>query len=114
MPDDPLSPFLETRPEGLYAPAFEAFLDPHEPVPRAILSHAHSDHAIAGLREVWATPDTIALHRRRHPEWNGTARELPTGESFERGPTRLTFFPAGHILGSVQIYIEERGRSLLY
>jgi DNA ligase 1 len=113
MPD-PLTPFLELRPEGLYAPAFDAFVDPHEPVPRAILSHAHSDHAIAGLGEVWATPETIALYRRRHPEWSGTARELLTGETFERGGTRLTLFPAGHILGSAQVYLEGGGRSLLY
>jgi Cft2 family RNA processing exonuclease len=111
---DPLSPFFEARPEGLYAPAFDAFVDPHEPVPRAILSHAHSDHAIAGLGEVWATPETIALYRRRHPEWSGTARDLFTGERFERGSTRLTLFPAGHILGSAQVYLEEGGRSLLY
>ena len=111
---DPLSPFFETRSEGLYAPAFDAFVDPHEPVARAILSHAHSDHAIAGLGEVWATPQTIALYRRRHPEWSGTARELLTGETFERGSMRLTFFPAGHILGSAQVFLEEGGRSLLY
>src|SRR6202040_71651 len=101
MPD-PLSPFLESRPEGLYAPAFDAFVDPHEPVARAILSHAHADHAIGGLGEGWATPETIALYRRRHPEWDATARELLTGKTFERGATRLTFFPAGHILGSAQ------------
>jgi len=111
---DPLSPFLETHPEGLYAPAFDAFVDPHAPVPRAILSHAHSDHAIAGLGEVWATPQTIALYRRRHPEWNGTARELLIGQTFERDSSRLTLFPAGHILGSAQVFLEQNGRSLLY
>jgi Cft2 family RNA processing exonuclease len=113
MPD-PLSPFLQIRPEGLYAPAFDAYVDPHEPVPRAILSHAHSDHAIAGLGDVWATPETIALYRRRHPEWSGTARELLFGETVEGGATRLSVFPAGHILGSAQIFLEEGGRSLLY
>jgi Cft2 family RNA processing exonuclease len=111
---DPLSPFLEIRREGLHAPAFDAYVDPHEPVARAILSHAHADHAIAGLGEVWATPETIALYRRRHPEWNGTARELLIGETFERGAARLSFFPAGHILGSAQVFLEEGGRSLLY
>jgi len=114
MPDDPLSPFLQTGPKGLYAPAFDAFVDPHEPVPRAILSHAHSDHAIAGLGEVWATPQTIALYRKRHPEWSGNPRELLPGETFERGSARLTLFPAGHILGSAQLLFQESGRSLLY
>ncbi len=109
-----LFPFLESRPEGLYAPAFRAFLDPPAAVDRAILSHAHSDHAVAGHTEIWATAETIALYRRRHPEWNGIARELAYGDTAEAGAARLTLFPAGHILGSAQIRFEEAGRSLLY
>jgi putative mRNA 3-end processing factor len=104
---DALAPFLEIRSEGLFAPAFDAFVDPHEPVARAILSHAHADQAIAGLGDVWATPETISLYRRRHPEWNGTARELLYGETVEAGATRLSIFPAGHILGSAQLFLEE-------
>jgi Cft2 family RNA processing exonuclease len=111
---DPLSPFLEIRPEGLYSPAFDAFLDPHEPVARAILSHAHSDHAVAGLQEVWATPETLAIYRRRHPEWTGIARAITPGDPVEAASTRLTLFPAGHILGSAQVFLEAAGRSLLY
>src|SRR6266542_4311565 len=109
-----LFPFLESRPEGLYAPPFRAFLDPPAAVERAILSHAHSDHAVAGHAEIWATPETIALYRRRHPEWVGVARSLAYGETAEAGAARLTLFPAGHILGSAQIRFEEAGRSLLY
>jgi Cft2 family RNA processing exonuclease len=111
---DPLSPFLEVRPRGLYAGAFDAYLDPREPAPRAILSHAHSDHAVAGHGEVWATPETLALYRRRHPEWNGVAGTLRFGEAAESGPFRLSLLPAGHILGSAQVFFEEGGRSLLY
>jgi Cft2 family RNA processing exonuclease len=109
-----LFPFLEFRPEGLYAPAFRAFLDPPAAVDRAIVSHAHSDHAVAGHGEIWATAETIALYRRRHPEWDGIARALAYGETAEAGAGRLTLFPAGHILGSAQIRFEEAGRSLLY
>ena len=104
---EPLSPFLQIRPEGLYAPAFDAFLDPPQPAARAILSHAHSDHAVAGHAEIWATPETIALYRRRHPEWEGTARALAYGEPAEAGAARLTLFPAGHVLGSAQVRFEE-------
>jgi Cft2 family RNA processing exonuclease len=111
---DPLSPFLEVRPEGLYAPAFDAYLDPHEPVARAILSHAHSDHAVAGLQDVWATPETIAFYRRRHPDWTGLARALTPGETVDGGTARFSLSPAGHILGSAQVLFEDGGRSLLY
>jgi DNA ligase-1 len=111
---DSLSLFLEVHPEGLYSPTFAAHLDPPQPVARAILSHAHSDHAVAGHTEIWATPETIALYRRRHPEWDGKARALAYGETAEEGTARLTLYPAGHILGSAQIRFEEGGRSLLY
>jgi DNA ligase 1 len=111
---DPLHPFLQIRSEGLYVPAFDAYLDPGGAAARAILSHGHSDHAVAGHAEIWATPETIALYRRRHPGWNGIARELAYGETTDAGAARLTLFPAGHILGSAQIRFEEGGRSLLY
>ena len=44
----PFPGLLEPRPEGLYAPAFQAWIDPAVPVTRALLSHAHADHAVAG------------------------------------------------------------------
>src|SRR5262249_27056369 len=100
-----LAPFLERRPEGLFVPAFEAFLDPPAPSPRAILSHAHADHAVPGHGEIWATAETIAIYRRRNPEWNGGARALPYGEEVsERGLT-LRLHSAGHVLGSAQVWL---------
>lgn len=105
---------LESRPEGLYSSAFEATVDPIAPVPRAILTHAHSDHAIEGLSEIWATPETLAIHRRRHPEWNGAGREMRYGEEVVRDGARLRLVPAGHILGSAQVWLGLDGDSLLY
>ena len=113
-PENPLAPFLEARREGLHAPAFDAFLDPHAPAARAILSHAHADHAVAGHGEIWATPQTLALYRRRHPEWAGTAREFAYGEGTEGEGAALRFHSAGHVLGSAQIRFEGDGGSLLY
>ena len=100
---------LESRPECLYSSAFEATVDPIAPVPRAILTHAHSDHAIEGLSEIWATPETLAIHRRRHPEWNGVGRELRYGEEVVRDGARLRLVPAGHILGSAQVWLSLEG-----
>ena len=112
--EDPLAPFLEVRPEGLYAPAFDALLDPHVPAPRAILSHAHADHAVAGHGEIWATPETRALYRRRHPEWIGTGRAFAYGEATSAKGATLAFHSAGHVLGSAQIRFESDAGSLLY
>jgi Cft2 family RNA processing exonuclease len=111
---DSLLPFLETRPEGLYAPAFAAHLDPHAAAGRAILSHAHADHAAPGHGEILATPETIAFYRRRNPDWNGTATPIAYGERFGESGTTLTLVPSGHILGAAQVLLEAGGRSLLY
>ncbi|MEP6993647.1 MAG: MBL fold metallo-hydrolase [Acidobacteriota bacterium] len=109
-----LEPLLASRPEGFYSPAFNAFLDPSAPVPRAILTHAHADHAIAGLGEIWSTPETAAIYRRRHPEWTGAAQEIPYGEERESSGTLLRLVPAGHILGSAQVFLRREGDTLLY
>jgi putative mRNA 3-end processing factor len=116
MSDSPdfLAPFLDVRPDGLHSAAFDALLDPHAPAARAIVSHAHADHAVAGHGEIWATPETLALYRRRHPEWSGTARVFAYGEGAESNGVALRFHSAGHVLGSAQLRFESGGRSLLY
>jgi DNA ligase-1 len=111
---DWLLPFLEHRSEGLYSPAFEAYLDPPVPVPRAILSHAHADHAVAGHGEIWGTPETIRIYRRRNPEWSGVAQEVPLGDHREGRGAILETFPSGHILGSAQWRFSNADSSLLY
>ena len=111
---EPLAPFLEVHPEGLFCPAFDAAVDPPVAARRAIVSHAHTDHAAPGHEEVWGTPETIAVYRRRNPEWNGEAREIGYGERLERNGVTVELYPAGHVLGSAQVYFEREGRSLLY
>ena len=109
-----LAPHLEPRPEGLYAPAFDAYLDPSIPVPRALLSHAHADHAVEGHGEIWATPETLAFYRRRHPEWVGGERKISLGETVEAGGGSLTLLSSGHILGAAQALFASEAGSLLY
>ncbi|MEP6769974.1 MAG: DNA ligase-associated DEXH box helicase [Acidobacteriota bacterium] len=108
------APHLEIRAEGLYAPAFDAWIDPHAPAPRAIVSHAHADHAAAGHGEVWATRETLGIYRRRNPDWIGEARPLAFGEPARGNGAELTLFPSGHILGSAQVRIEGAEGSVLY
>ncbi len=109
-----LSPLIESRPEGLYAPAFEAWIDPAAPVARAVLSHAHADHAVDGHGEIVATPGTAALYRLRYPDWKGVAREISSEETIEAHGTTLRLVPAGHVLGSAQIHLVSDADSLLY
>ncbi|MET0619807.1 MAG: MBL fold metallo-hydrolase [Thermoanaerobaculia bacterium] len=110
----PFPGLLEPRPEGLYAAAFEAWIDPAVPVPRALLSHAHADHAVDGHGEILATPETAAIYRLRHPDWTGAVRAMACGEPFEARGVTLRLVPAGHVLGSAQVHLASDGDSLLY
>ncbi|MDZ7302315.1 MAG: MBL fold metallo-hydrolase [candidate division KSB1 bacterium] len=75
------------------------------------VSHAHTDH-IRSHRRVFATPPTIEFMKRRLRNVHATAANF--NEPFEFDGYRLTFLPAGHILGSAQILAERGDRRLLY
>ncbi len=105
--------WLEVRPAGLYCRPGDFYVDPVEPVPRAVITHAHADHARGGHGWVMATPDTLAIMRLRYGEaFAGREIALDYQERFSiageggSGATRLTLVPAGHILGSAQIVAE--------
>jgi putative mRNA 3-end processing factor len=103
--------WLTVRPEGLYCVPGDFFIDPLRPVPRAVITHAHSDHARPGHGAVLATPQTIALMRTRMgPTLGGaTADTLAPGETLAINDTKIRLAPAGHVLGSAQIVIDHRG-----
>jgi putative mRNA 3-end processing factor len=91
--------------QGLYCPAGDFFVDPWEPVERAVITHAHGDHARPGSRAYLATPGTrTLLHRRLGPETQVQALEY--GERLRLGDVTVSLHPAGHVLGSAQVRIE--------
>jgi len=97
----------------LYVDPIKAFIDPHEPVERALITHAHGDHARSGHGSVLATPDTIGLMKLRYGEdgakkWQAVDYEKP----IHLGPVTVTFYPAGHILGSAQILLETKDQRI--
>ena len=61
----PLGSLLELTPQGLYCRAAGAWIDPWRPVPRALITHAHADHARPGCGEYWATGASEAILRQR-------------------------------------------------
>jgi putative mRNA 3-end processing factor len=103
--------WLCVRPEGLYCQPGDFFIDPLRPVPRAVITHAHSDHARPGHGAVLATAETLALMATRMgPALDGTATQpLPPGEILSLGDTEIRLAPAGHVLGSAQIVIDYEG-----
>ncbi len=94
---------------GLYCPEGDFFVDPWSPVPRAVVTHAHADHACRGCgRYLTSREGGPALRLRMDP---GAAIDtLGWGEPVELGGVRVSLHPAGHILGSAQVRVESRGR----
>jgi putative mRNA 3-end processing factor len=98
----------------LYIGSAKAYIDPRYPTDRAIITHAHGDHARAGHRHVLATHETIGLMKTRYgadaaQHWQGVAY----GEKTQIDGVTVTLYPAGHILGSAQVLLEghdEEGR----
>src|SRR5919204_561346 len=92
--------------QGLYCPEGAFHLDPFLPVERAVLTHAHGDHARPGSASYLCTPQTAALlHRRLEGAHIETLRY---GERRTIGGVTLSLHPAGHMLGSAQVRIEGR------
>ena len=102
--------WLTPLPAGLYCAPGDFFIDPVRPVPRAVITHAHSDHARPGHDAVLASPATLALMRARLGEGAGRSQQpLAWGERLAIGDTTIWLQPAGHVLGSAQVAIEHRG-----
>ncbi len=98
---------LHPTPAGLYCPVGDFYVDPSRPVPRALVTHGHSDHARPGHGAVWATRETLDVMAIRLGE--GFAETTQDGSAGEIGGVKVSFHPAGHILGSAQIRLEWRG-----
>lgn len=96
---------------NLYVPEIDAWIDPPEPKARAIITHGHADHARSGHGAVLATPDTVEIMKVRYGEdCAGRFEKLDFHEPLKINGATVTFFPAGHILGSAQVLVEAEGQ----
>lgn len=103
--------WLCVRPEGLYCRPGDFHIDPVVPVARAVITHAHADHARPGHGAVLATPETLAIMDVRFGAGRA-AREtqaLGPGETIRQNGVSLWLRPAGHVLGSAQVAMEWQG-----
>jgi putative mRNA 3-end processing factor len=101
---------LKPTPSGLCCERGGFHIDPTRPVERALITHGHSDHARAGHGAVLATRETLELMRLRYGDnFAGSTQAIRYGESMTLGGMRVTFHPAGHVLGSAQIAVEADG-----
>jgi putative mRNA 3-end processing factor len=88
---------------GLYCAAGDFHIDPWRPVARAIIPHAHSDHARSGSDVYVCHRDTATILRKRLGDV--TIETATYCETLTRNGVELSFHPAGHVLGSAQVRV---------
>jgi len=99
---------IESTVSGLYCAAGGFYVDPWMPVARAVITHAHSDHARPGSeRYLCAAPCVFPLRARLGPE--ASIEGVAYGAPVEMNGVRVSLHPAGHVLGSAQVRIESGG-----
>ena len=103
--------WLQTLPDGLYCEPGGFYIDPVRAVGRAVITHAHADHARPGHDAVLGTEPTLAIMRTRMGEEAAgrTQQALAYGERLRVGEVDVWLEPAGHVLGSAQVAMEYRG-----
>ncbi len=103
-------PLLTFTPKGIYCPQADAYIDPWQPVKRALITHAHADHSRWGMDHYLAHRDSIPIMKLRlgmHISVQGVAY----GEVLRMNGVEISFHPAGHIIGSAQIRLSYQGET---
>ena len=108
------STWMKICPEGLFCAPGQFFIDPVRPVDRAVITHAHADHARPGHRAVLASPETLVIMRARMGEgaWQ-ESQALAYGEKIICNGVTVWLQPAGHVLGSAQVAMEWQGSRIV-
>lgn len=99
---------IESTSRGLYCAAGDFYVDPWQPVERAVITHAHSDHARPGSASYLCSAPGLAVLRARLGS-EARIEPLEYGAAIDRNGVRVSLHPAGHVLGSAQVRIEARG-----
>ena len=97
-PDPAPRDLIVQRPEGLYCPAGDFHIDPWKPVARAVITHAHGDHARRGHGAYLAQAQSAGVLRARLGA-DISLQTLAYGERIDVNGVRLSLHPAGHVLG---------------
>lgn len=99
--------------KGLYCIPGKFYLDPWHPVDYAIISHGHADHARWGMKRYLCHHHSKPiLQHRINAEIN--IESLGYNEPITINGVKVSFHPAGHIIGSAQIRLEYKGFVLVF
>lgn len=99
---------LRITERGLYCAAGDFHIDPWLPVDRALITHAHGDHARWGSKSYLCSTDGSRVLRTRLGA-DASIATIEHGATLSLNGVRVSFHPAGHILGSSQIRVEHGG-----
>ncbi len=94
--------------KGLYCPAGDFYIDPSRGVDHAVVTHAHADHARRGSKQYYCVSSGVEVLREQIGKKIVVAR-YNYGEAFLINGVKVSFHPAGHILGSSQVRLEFAG-----
>ena len=103
-----MSMLIEPTAAGLYCAAGGFYIDPWQPVGRAVITHGHGDHLRAGSEAYLCSADSAAIVRERLPS-GARIEAVPYGEAVNLNGVRISLHPSGHIRGAAQIRVERQG-----
>lgn len=107
-----LPKLLTVTEAGLYCPEGNFFIDPWRPVDHAVITHAHADHARWGSKKYLAADTSsqvlrIRMGEKANIQWQALRKPITING------VEVSFFPAGHILGSAQVCVEKNGHRIV-
>jgi putative mRNA 3-end processing factor len=94
--------------KGLYCEPGDFYIDPWKPVERAVLTHAHADHTYRGNGKYLVPEEGKGLSRIRLGD-EAVIETAPYRETVTMNNVKVSFHPAGHVLGSSQVRVEHKG-----
>ena len=100
-------PLVRLSSGGLYCEAGDFYIDPSRRVSRAIITHAHSDHARPGSKAYLCANSGVGVLTERVGA-KAPIEGLAYGEKRRIGEVEISLHPAGHVLGSAQVRLDLR------
>ncbi len=98
---------IEFTDKGLHCPKGNFYIDPWCPVDKAVITHAHSDHARFGSQSYLCHTDSKPILQLRLGPNN--YQTTTWGETIFVNGIKVSLHPAGHVIGSSQIRVEDNG-----
>ncbi len=106
--------WIKKKKEGLYCIPGDFYIDPIQPVDKALITHGHSDHARPNNKRILCSIETKDIMKIRYGEsYCDSSQTIDFRDSLKINNVSVKSFPAGHILGSTQFLIEFNGYKLL-